>query len=404
MMSDRVFNPTPFRSRSALWPSPLEELEPPIRAILENRLERAHKAFAEDYKGVTTDGTVVTGLFPIQPTGHSLQPVVDAAKTFLASLSPDERKAVLFDVGSSEWRKWSNAHPFLFRHGVCLYNLNDSKREKALAVVRASVSEQSYEAARNVMKLSEHLRELTGRPEEHDEWYYFFSVFGEPSATAPWGWQIDGHHLIINCFILGDQIVLSPHFVGGEPVHAKTGKYAGTRVLREEEALGHALMSALTPAQRDKAAIKVTLPSELFTTAPWDNHVMKYEGIRYEELSPSQRTLLLELLEFHVGRIRPPHAGIKLSEVKRHLSETRFAWIGPCDDESPFYYRVHSPVILIEFIHQRGVAFDNTEPTRNHAHSIVRTPNGNDYGRALLQRYFQQAGRAPRRAPSALAD
>ena len=47
------------------------------------------------------------------------------------------------------------------------------------------------------------------------------------------------------------------------------------------------------------------------------------------------------------------HARVKMEEVKRHIGETRFAWIGGTDAESVFYYRIHSPVVLIEFDHQR---------------------------------------------------
>ncbi len=43
---------------------------------------------------------------------------------------------------------------------------------------------------------------------------------GTPSATEPWGWQLDGHHLIINYFVLGDQVVMTPSFFGSEPVIA----------------------------------------------------------------------------------------------------------------------------------------------------------------------------------------
>ena len=60
------------------------------------------------------------------------------------------------------------------------------------------------------------------------------------------------------------------------------------------------------------------------------------------------------------------------------------------DEYSPFYYRVHSPVILIEFDHQRGIALDNDEPSRQHIHTVVRTPNGNDYGIDLLRQHRQQ--------------
>lgn len=384
-------NVTPHASRSALWPSPLSELNENVRAILENRIERGLAAFAKPFRGITTDGTVREGLFPIRPTGVSVQPVIDAARAFVDLLDPNERKAAMFDVGSNEWRTWSNAHPFLFRHGVCLHWLSAAKRQAALALIRATVSAEAYKAARDVMKLSEHLRELTGRPEEHGEWHYFVSLFGEPSTTEPWGWQVDGHHLIINCFVLGDQMVVTPHFVGAEPVKAEFGIYAGTRCLQEEEEAGLSVMSVLTPPQRDAATLGDTLPRELFTTAPWDNHVMAFAGIRHDALDSGQQARLLDLIGLYVGRIRPEHAAVKLAEAKRHLDETWFGWIGPCDDESPFYYRVHSPVLLIEFVHQRGVAFDNEEPTRNHAHALIRTPNGNDYGRALLRQYQEGA-------------
>jgi hypothetical protein len=81
---------------------------------------------------------------------------------------------------------------------------------------------------------------------------------------------------------------------------------------------------------------------------------------------------------------------VKVDEVKRHLAETHFAWIGGVGEESVFYYRVHSPGILIEFDHQRGVALDNDQPSRNHIHTVLRTPNGNDYGRDLLRQHHAQ--------------
>jgi hypothetical protein len=368
----------------------LSELHESVRAVLENRLERGRAALSQPFKGITTDGNVVPDLFPIARTGSSTSPMVDAARELLSALTPQDRERMSFPIDSNEWRAWHNAHPFLFRHGVCLHHLVDEVRAKAMTLVRASLSPRGFESVRNAMKLREHLFELTGRREEHGEWYYFFSVFGEPSETAPWGWQIDGHHLIINCFVLGDQVVLTPHFLGGEPVLAESGKYAGTRILAGEEAAGHALMSALSPRQQAKARISPNLPRELFSILHWDNHVMPYEGIRYDELTAEQRVILKNLLEVHVGHLRQEHAQARLAQVLQYLTETYFSWIGECDDESPFYYRVQSPVILVEFVHQPGVAFDNPEASRNHAHSLVRTPNGNDYGRALLGQYQLQ--------------
>jgi hypothetical protein len=88
------------------------------------------------------------------------------------------------------------------------------------------------------------------------------------------------------------------------------------------------------------------------------------------------------------------HARVKMDEVKRHLDNTWFAWIGGSDSASVFYYRIHSPVVLIEFDHQRPanlsfLAANPQKPTREHVHVVVRTPNGNDYGKDLLRAHHE---------------
>lgn len=57
-----------------------------------------------------------------------------------------------------------------------------------------------------------------------------------------------------------------------------------------------------------------------------------------------------------------------------------------------FYYRIHSPVVFIEFDHQKpvGVESESNSPTRNHIHTVVRTPNGNDYGKDLLRQHKEK--------------
>ena len=86
---------------------------------------------------------------------------------------------------------------------------------------------------------------------------------------------------------------------------------------------------------------------------------------------------------------------VKMDEVKAHLDRTWFAWIGRTEPGSVFYYRIHSPVILIEFDHQqpanlKHLAADPDAPNPEHVHTVVRTPNGNDYGKDLLRLHYQQ--------------
>ena len=79
-----------------------------------------------------------------------------------------------------------------------------------------------------------------------------------------------------------------------------------------------------------------------------------------------------------------------MDEVAHHLNETWFSWMGSTGDDGPFYYRVQNPVVLIEFDHHPGVVFDNLVPSRNHIHTLVRTPNGGDYGADLLRQHYDR--------------
>jgi hypothetical protein len=355
---------------------------------LKPMLDRAHAGLAELFRGIATGDGIVPGLFSVQQTGVSLAPVLEAARSFVAALTAEQRKAACFAIDDEAWRKWSNIHPWLMRHGICLADLGGDQRETALVLMQQSMSASGYRLARDVMKLNEHALEITGKPEEYGEWLYWVSIFGTPSPDEPWGWQIDGHHLNVNCFVLGDQLVLTPNFMGSEPVLARFGKYAGTRVFTAEEEQGYALMRSLSADERRQATIGKDLPSELLTAAFSDNRRIDPAGIRYGELPPEGRERLEALLATYTDRIRPGHAEIRYSEAKRHLSETRFAWIGPFDDTSPFYYRILSPVILVEFDHQSGIVYDNDTPSRDHIHTVVRTPNGNDYGKDLLRQHY----------------
>jgi hypothetical protein len=354
----------------------------------------------EPFKGITTDGTIVPDLFPLQQTGISTEPIRRAALGFLDALTPAQRQQASFEVTSDAWRRWWNIHPYLMRHGVQLEDLDNHQREAALRLVESTLSASGFRTARDVMRLNHTVGEITGSWTEYGEWVYFISVFGEPSEREPWGWQIDGHHLIVNCFVLGDQISITPMFLGSEPVVAETGIYKGTSVLQTEQNEGLALINALRAEQRSKAILydsilSTVLPPErgigadgrVQTAAFRDNIQLPYEGIQATELTPGQREQLLNLAALYTSKMRPGHAELWQETVRQHLDDMRFVWMGGTGQDDVFYYRLHSPVILIEFDHQPGIAFYTSEPTRNHIHSVVRTPNGNDYGMDYLRQH-----------------
>jgi hypothetical protein len=359
----------------------------------------AREALGKPFVGVTTDGTPRADLFEIAPTGVSAAPVAEAARALLAALEAPHRDKIGFPVDDEAWRNWANIHRFP-REGVALAEMSEAQRQAAYALLQASLSAAGYKTSRDIMRLNHHLAELVSNFNDYGEHLYWFAIFGEPSNTAPWGWQIEGHHLIVNYFVLGDQIVMTPTFMGSEPVSAASGKYAGTSILQPEQDLALAFMRALPPDQQAAARIRPAKGrgenlAEMFK----DDVVIPFAGVPAADLGPEHRAALLELIGLYVGNLRDGHAEVKMEEVREHLDETRFAWIGEVGEDAVFYYRIHSPVILIEFDHQGPIALDGprSTATRRHVHTVVRTPNGGDYGRDLLRQHHLAHPHGPER-------
>ena len=345
----------------------------------------------QPYEGVVASRGKQGGLFALRSSGVSTQPIVEATKGFLDSLTDAQRERTMFEVDDKEWRMWDNRH-FYKRQGVGFDEMTEEQRTAAFAMMQQSLSAKGLKKTQDIMKLNGTLAELANNFDEYGEWLYWVTVMGEPSTKEPWGWQLDGHHVIINYFVLGDQVVMSPVFMGSEPVTAQSGKFKGTQVMQDEQDKGLQLMQALTAEQQGVAILMQDKPgNNNLAEAYKDNLTLDYAGISADKLDDGQREKLLVLIAEYVNNMREGHAQVRMEEVEKHLDETYFAWIGGVSEESTYYYRIHSPVILIEFDHQRRVApFRSREPSRDHIHTVVRTPNGNDYGKDLLRQHYER--------------
>src|SRR5262245_25907188 len=147
-------------------------LFPQLSPFLAEYLAKGEAAVAEPFVGITADGKAVRDLFPLAKTGVPTTPILGAAEAFLSALSAEQRARALFPLESPAWRQWSNIHPFIMRHGICLDELTPAQRQRALAVVEASLSGPGFRAARDVMWLNDLVRHITGNAEEYGEWLY----------------------------------------------------------------------------------------------------------------------------------------------------------------------------------------------------------------------------------------
>jgi Protein of unknown function (DUF3500) len=357
-------------------------------------IRRAEACAAEPLRGIVTSDGPVAGLFPLSDHGVDTSPLAAAASAFLAGLAPQQRAECQFPMDHPSWRYWANPAKFYLRHGLCLEDLDRPGRDAALEVMARCLSDYGLTLVRDIMRLNRTIGELRGEEDELNEWLYWFSVYGQPEAGQPWGWQLDGHHANVNCAVIGGQVVITPTFLGAEPVFAWSGRYAGTRVFQQEEARASELFGLLSPDQQQVATLGGMLPGDLFLGAFRDNFEMDYQGIRYDELSAAQQAVALDLVGLYLGRAGRRQEQLTMARVLDHAGALHFAWIRASDRDDVFYYRIHSPVILVEFEHVPGVMFDNDHPTPNHIHTVVRTPNGNDYGADLLRQHHERHHRA----------
>lgn len=354
----------------------------------------AASAMGEPFRGLVTSDGPVEGLFPVRKTGVSTAPVVAAAAAMLTTLGTAELSRAHFGVEDPEWRDWSNVDVGIFaRRGISLEEMNPEQKAAAWNLLEQSLSAAGVEKARSIMRTEQSLLEMNGEPISYGEEKFYFTFMGMPSESEPWGWQIDGHHLIVNYFVLGDQVVMTPAFWGGEPVRAESGRYAGNIILQGEQNLGLALMQSLSAAQQAAATIDSRKTRNyMVAAANQDNLVLDPEGIRGSDLDSSQKLALLAVIREYVGNLRDSHAAVTMEEIGAHIDDTWFGWRGASEDDAVFYYRIQSPVILIEFDHQNPVGTLQKNqpgvPTRDHIHTVVRTPNGNDYGKDLLAQHL----------------
>ena len=356
------------------------------------------------FHGLTNDGRRREGLFALKPESAPVAAMAEAAWRLIDALTPAERTRALHPVDSPLWRKWQNTEMLVEEHGLRLEAAAAPVRALAMAVVRASLSEAGYAVGEGVMRLNAFLGEVLGAPGVLNEWSYTFCLFGEPSTADPWGWQLFGHHLSLNCLAVGGQMVLTPAFLGAEITGADTGRHAGLRLFQDHERRGLDLMNALPPAQRERAVVGGSilgdgLPEDRRHFADHmhlggayrDNRIVPYEGLEAGSMNARHRQMLTDLAGDYLSMLPDGPRQARLEEFGRYLGETHFCWIGGTGEADAFYYRIQSPVAFIEFDMHSGVFLTNREPAKFHVHTIVRTPNGNDYGIDLLRQHYRRS-------------
>jgi hypothetical protein len=354
-----------------------------------------------------------------------------AARRLIGAVTGDQQVVLnpefdAFDLESSR-RHWTYL-PILDRLGLPLREMSDPQRKLAHELITASVSMEGYAKVVSVMAM-EHVRRalmLVSAPEAapaFDPERYCFRIFGDPgggppwSATrppaaerpangrpAPWGWQLAGHHVVLNFTVVGDYVSPTPCMLGSVPA-----SYGALSPLEHEEADGFGFVNALSAEQRARAVIwhrpppdfatrivprigDVELPDNVFPPEPnyritdEERAALAYvrsgpRGIGGGDLTAEQLFALVDLVRRFAGRLP---AEVAEAEMRRMdaagVENLWFAWAGSTQRGERHYFRVQGPGLLIEH--------DNTQSGGNHIHSVWRVPGG-DFGDDLLAAHYR---------------
>jgi hypothetical protein len=304
------------------------------------------------------------------------------ANTFLNTLSDELKAKAQFAMTDAERFNW-NFVP-IDRKGPTFHDFNEQQKKAAIDLLRSSLSEEGYQKAVNIMELESVLKVLENRKEDdpyRDPLNYHFSIFGTPGANNEWGWRFEGHHISLNFSSARGTIVsATPTFWGSNPGIVNSGPKKGTIVLKKEMEIGFQLINALNESQRKTAIFSSDAPSEIITGNNRKASLLQPKGIAYSQLNETQKKIFRDLLQVYIDNYTTKFSASLMDKIKKAgIDQLHFAWAGGLKVGTGHYYRIQSPVLLIEY--------DNVQNDANHIHTVIRDLT-NDFGEDVLKNHY----------------
>jgi len=314
----------------------------------------------------------------------------EAGSAFLAALTPVQRAEAVMYFDHGERFNW-NESPGP-RLGVVLRDLNESQQQLGMDLLRASVGEAGYHhvlasIARELV-LAATQRTPEGAAVRQPDLFYI-AVFDTPSATDPWGWRFEGHHISANFTVHGDTISNTPFFIGAQPsdlsadmndaarqVADQIPAALAARMLAGEEDKARALVQSLDAAQRGMGVFSQAEPygnglsggrvADMLTginnmqTTPLDP-----PGLLAAQMTAEQKTMLVALVEEYLTRMQEDVAADRRSRLLEGsaLDAIAFRWHGSIESGEAHNYTIQGPTFIIEYAQSRGDAVGHIHTT-----------------------------------------
>ncbi len=318
-----------------------------------------------DSRAETTTPDTATQTPPANTAAY-IQKNTAAAQKVLTAFAEDPDIQV--DFSDADRMAWSNLpineYP---RKGVALIDMSDAQKQAAHELLRAGLSDLGYLKI-NWLFWNDQRRSEDRKKANNSTWKYYghnnfwLTIFGDPAADKPWGWQLEGHHLSVNLTFKDGKVAMTPLFLGADPAVVPDGPYAGLQVLKVETNASWELIQSMDKKQQAEAIVAAEPYADILTRSGQETHTQQAEGIAYRTLDDQQQALIMDIIEQYAGTFPAVIADEYLQKVKTNESALHFAWAGPTTPGAAIYYRIQSPSFIIEF--------DNRSNQPNHIHSV----------------------------------
>ncbi len=334
----------------------------------------------------TTDATT---------TAETIADTAAAAQAFLATLSDEQREAVLYDYDDeTKTTSWSNFPvTFVERAGLNLADLTEEQQTAALAVLASLLSDEAYETVVGIMGGDEYLHENSSSTEESLGQYYI-AFFGDPTDSSAFEVQFGGHHLGINATLDGSAdsgtgaITFAPTHLGVQPAVYTTADGTEVQPFDGIYTDAFAFFDSLTAEQQ------ATLTSgDVSMCAPGDTcDFSTGSGLTGADLTDEQKELLLDLIANWSEMADAQTAATTRAEIAATLDETVIAWSGETTYDMStgdgINFSISGPNVYVAFQAQQGSAGADVDGVTTsgwgHVHTIYRDPS-NDYAGSVTQ-------------------
>jgi hypothetical protein len=360
----------------------------------------------------------------------AVETVVDAAETFLGTLSDDQQAEVLLELSAENVAAWSNLScAGDCRPGIALGSLTDAQSTAARAVLSAALGTgdgAGFDQATQILRADDVLAgagtstetgsgtsspaDPSGRPSaqpsgsadpstttkadetaapdpsesasaapadgRHGSGLYYLAFLGIPSTEDTWQLHFGGNNLAVNLtYADGGVISASPYFAGAEPTSFTSGDTTYQPLDAMRAAL-QALTAGLDEVRADQAHGTDAFDDVVRGPGVDGGFPDDRAGIAGSELSDDQRDLLLAAIRQWVSVADDATATALLAEYEADLDDTYLVYSGSPDLSAPGdYVRIDGPGVWIEFVCRAGAA----DPEQLSYQSIYRD-RVRDYG------------------------